>query len=306
VDGIFPVDVPWARVVNVADHGDRRVLRVDPSDRLREVAGDQMSTGGTTALPPAGAYAVAGRDAALLVVSRGASGQTLTRYADGLRPVTTQRLPDPYLLIGETSQGLVVRQPIGRPAETVRGRLLVLDAETLRVVRDLGAESDPHPVIQGDRIAWFVDGTCPISCLLRVAGGAAVTHDLMVPGTHELPMVRKALAPDGDAVALSYADVRGGPGRVVVASPERRTVSTVPGIATAGTVAGTSTTSAIAGITWSADGRWLVLSTSTITFGRFAVWNARTGTTTAMPWVVAQNISADQLSAVGGGLAAWS
>jgi hypothetical protein len=62
----------------------------------------------------------------------------------------------------------------------------------------------------------------------------------------------------------------------------------------------------MAGITWSADGRWLVLSTSTITFGRFAVWNPRTGDTTAMPWVVAQNISADQLSAVGGGLAAWS
>jgi len=306
VDGVFPVAVPWARVVNVADHGDRRVLRVDPTDRLREIAGDQMANGGTTALPPAGAYAVPGHGDSLLVVARDASGQTLTRYTTGVRPISAQSLPDQYLLLGETSRGLVVRQPIGRPAETVRGRLLVLDPATLRVARDLGAESDPHPVLEGDHLAWFVDAACPQSCVLRVADlGGGGTRDIAVPGTRDLPMVRKVFAPDGSAVALSYADVRGGPGRVIVVAADGGTVTTVPGIATTGTVAGTSTTSAIAGVTWTADSRWLVLSTSTITFGRLAVWDPRTGSTTAMPWVVAQNISADQLSAVGGGLLAW-
>ncbi len=306
VDGVFPVAVPWARVVNVADHGDRRVLQVDPTDRLRELAGDQVATGGTTALPPAGAYAVAGHGDTLLVVARDPSGQTLTRYAIKERPISTQSLPDQYLLLGETSAGLVVREPVGRPAETVRGRLLVLDPRTLRVVRDLGAESDPHPTVEGDHLAWFVDATCQRSCLLRVTDlSRPGTRTIAVPGTRDLPAVRKEFAPDGSAIALSYADVRGGLGRVIVAATGTGTVTTVPGIATSGTVAGTSTTSAIAGVTWTTDSRWLVLSTSTTTFGRFAVWDPRTRATTAMPWVVAQNISADQLSAVGGDLLAW-
>jgi hypothetical protein len=282
------------------------VLRVDSADRLQEVAGDVVANGGTTALPPAGAYAVAGRNDTLLVVSRAASGQTLSRYADRGRPVSTQDFPNRYDLIGETRRGLVVRQPVGRPAETVRGRLLVLNPETLQVVRDLGAESDAHPALVGERLAWFVDATCERACVLRIADlKNARTLDVTVPGTRELQQVRKAFAPNGLAIALAYADVRGGHGRVIVISPGPR-ITTVPGIATSGTTAGTSTTGAIAGITWTSDSRWLVLSTSTITFGRFAVWDPRSRTTTAMPWVVAQNISADQLSAVGGGLLAWS
>jgi Tol biopolymer transport system component len=128
------------------------------------------------------------------------------------------------------------------------------------------------------------------------------THDVVVPGTGDPWAVTKALSPDGSSIALSYPgfSAPGGASRtggVVVASTVNGATTRVRGVSTGD--------GHPLGVSWSADGRWLVLSASTTTFGRFAVWNTRSHQLTAMPWVVAQNISQDLLSTADGPLRAW-
>ena len=170
VDGVFPVEVPWARVVNVADHGDRRVLRVDPTDRLRGAGRRRDGQRWHDSLAAGGAYAVAGRDGTLLVV-----------FSNVLRPdghpLRRGRTHDPRSTPCRTSTCCWARPNRDSwCAHRSVGRLSPSgvdcsssNPETLQVLRDLGAESDAHPALEGDRLAWFVDARCERACVLRIA-----------------------------------------------------------------------------------------------------------------------------------------
>jgi hypothetical protein len=305
VDGVYPVTVPWARVMNITQDGHRRVWWVDRSNRLAQLAGDEQTAGGTTADAPAGAYAVPGLDGSLLVVTSTHAGQTLSRYTSLDRSPVVRPLDPRYSLIGEVAQGLVVRSPLGRSPDSTGGELLVVDPRTDRVVRDLGRDADEFPVVRGDRVAWVVNLPCRTGCLLRVAdlssGGQAGTTDVDLPGTGQTDSILKAFAPDGSSIAVSYPRTSSSQGRVGVVS-----VASAP--ATTTWIAGIKPgrTGYAVGTSWSEDGRTLVLSTSTRTFGRFATWDVSSHRLTAMPWAVAQDISQDLLSTVGPDLQAWS
>jgi hypothetical protein len=304
VDKVFPVAVPWARVMNIADGGHRRVWWVDRSDQLRELAGDDVTEVGSTADAPAGAYAVPGRSGSLLVVMSTHLGQQLSRYTNGTAPVSVTPLDNRYLLVGEVSQGLIVRQNLGASPDSIGGRLLLLDPQTRKVIRSLGTENDDQPVVQGDRVAWVVSSPCRRQCTLRMVDLAqGTTRDVHIPGTSNPATIWKSFSPDGSSIALSYRDISSTPGRpsagaVIVVSLADGSTTRVEGMATTGN-------GHPLGVTWSEDGHWLVLSASNATFGRFAVWDTASHVLTAMPWVVAQDISQDLLSTASGALGAW-
>jgi hypothetical protein len=304
VDAVFPVAVPWAQVMNVDDRGHRRVWWVDPGGQLGELAGDEQTGTGTSADAPSGAYAVPGLSGSLLVVSSTAQGQTLSRFASGTATPTVTRLDSRYDVVGEVAAGLVVRLPVGARPDSNSGRLLLLDPRTHRVTRFLGTENDDRPIIQGDAIAWIAHSPCRADCTLRVLDTASwSTRDVVLPGTHDPSTIWKAFSPSGTSIALSYTDItsiqgRAGPGHVLVVDLAHRRMTTVPGIGTTGN-------GQALGATWSADGRWLVLSTSNSMYGRFAVWSTQSHRLTAMPWVVALDISQDLLSTASGALGAW-
>jgi hypothetical protein len=304
VDGVFPVAVPWARVMNIAQAGDGRVWWVDRSNHLRELAGDEASGAGTTAYPPAGAYAVPGRDGALLVVARTVSGQRLLRYTDPGPPISILPLDERDRLVGEVTQGLVVRHRDGNATGSSGERLLVLDPRTGKAIRPLGPAGDDVPAVRGDRLAWVVSFPCRSRCTLRVADLAARTaRDVVIPGTSDPGTISKAFSPDGSTIALSYTDIITGSGlphagAVLTVSAADGSTARVVGMSTTGN-------GYPLGVTWSVDGRWLVLSASNTAFGRFAVWDTASHELRAMPWAVAQDISPDFLSTVGGPLGAW-
>jgi hypothetical protein len=288
VDGVFPVAVPWARVMNVTQQGHRQVWWVDGTNHLAEV--------------PAGTYAVPGHDGSLLVVTATQTGQNLARYTSLERSPAVRPLGPSYSLVGEVMQGLVVREPLGASPDSTSGELLVVDPRTGRVVRDYGSDADEFPAVQGDRVAWVVSLPCRTGCVLRVADLASGrTTDTQLPGTSQTDGIGKAFSPDGSNLAVSYAEPNSTQRRVGVVSLPSSKITWISGIAS-------GRTGYAVGTTWSTDGRTLVLSTSNRTFGRFALWDVTTHQLTAMPWVVAQDISQDLLSTVGAagnGLEAW-
>ena len=178
------------------------------------------------------------------------------------------------------------------------GELLLVDPKTDRVVRDLGSDADEFPAIRGQRVAWIVSLPCRTGCVLRVAdltGGArAPTTDIELPASSQTDSISKAFAPDGSSLAVSYPATSSSQGKVGVVSLASAPATTtwIAGIAP-------GRTGYAVGTAWSPNGRTLVLSTSTRTFGRFATWDAVSHRLTAMPWAVAQDISQDLLSTVG-------
>ena len=267
-----------------------------------------MAGGGTTALPPAGAYAVAGRGGTLLVVSRDVlgpdphplcTGRTCASRSSPCRPVRAARRGQQRARGAAAARSAGGVGPRATASCSIRRRCGSCATSGPRATPHPVARGGPSRVVRGRRLRAVLRAAGRRPRWRRDSGHRGAGDSRPADGPQgvrperlgsRLVVCRRPWWP-----GPSDRHRRGRQDRDDGARASRRT----------GTVAGTSTTSAIAGVTWTADSRWLVLSTSTITFGRLAVWDPRTGATTAMPWAVAQNISADQLSAVGGGLLAW-
>lgn len=287
VDQASPVDVSWARVLNVSDAGVRRVYRVDDSQHLQQVPGD---------------YAVAGRGGTVLVISATATGQHVARYADATWTPSITPLGDGLIVIGETSVGLIA-EDVDVPQQWVPTQLVVADPRTGAVTQTLGGQSDARAVIAGERVAWLEPAPCSSSCTLRVYDPRTGSgRTISVPRTTDPSTINVAASPDGASIALSYVATTSYPGSsalnghadagsVVVVSVSNGTTRQIGGMTTTGN-------GQPLGVTWSVDSRWLVLDSANSIFSRFAVWDGRTHELRAMPWVVAKDLSSDSLSTV--------
>ncbi|HTY73041.1 MAG TPA: hypothetical protein VMI11_11540 [Actinomycetes bacterium] len=277
VDSLVPVGVSWARVMDVVDHGVPRVWWVDPGQRLRQL-------GGTAGV----AYAVAGTDSTLLVVSQG----ELVRYREGMIQVSSRPWPGRYRVLGEDADGLVALDRSAQP-----NRLLVLDPADATPRRDLGPVPGGSPVLVGRALLWIQWRSDRRGMVLRrVETNGRVLSPLPVPGT--------ATGIDPRRIGLS---VSADPAKVALVYPSR--VGPVRAYVVDGThvtpITGTPTTAAGLGAAWTPDTRWLVLSASNGTFATLAVLDTRVDRLQTMPWAIAQEAPLDDLDVATDALARW-
>jgi hypothetical protein len=164
----------------------------------------------------------------------------------------------------DTPAGLVVAQhpEVGDDAE-----LLLLDRRTGLMRRSLGHAE--RVVATDDRSVAWTPGRCDPDCLLirtELATGAA--RGYRMPGRREPE--EGAFAPDGQRLALSFSGTLADtgtpaePGFAGILDLRTSALTSVPGLATP--------PSNHADVTWSAEGRWLVLGVKWPEEELIAIW----------------------------------
>jgi hypothetical protein len=196
---------------------------------------------------------------------------TVTGLALDRRVRSQWSLPGDVDPLRDTPAGLVVAQY--PHALTGDAELLLLDRQTGAVRRRLA--HDGYAVATDDRsIAWVPNGCEPYCPLIRTELTTGTARRYRMPDRRE--PAAGAFAPDGQRLALSFSGVPGEPGLLAdPGAPARpgfaavldlRTsaLTSVPGLATP--------TAEHADLTWSADGRWLVLGVKRPDEELIAVW----------------------------------
>ncbi len=205
------------------------------------------------------------RDRGLVAATYRPGGTTVTGLAFDRRVRWRWSRPGNVEPLRDTPAGLVVAQH--PDAVAGEAELLLLDRQTGVVRRRLGQAR--WAVATDDRSIAWVPARCDPDCLVirtELTSGAA--RGYRMPGRRE--PAAGAFAPDGQRLALSFPGVPADPrtptrpGFAGVLDLRTSTLTSVPGLATP--------PSDHAAVTWSADGRWLVLGVTWPEEELIAVW----------------------------------
>jgi hypothetical protein len=208
---------------------------------------------------------VPSQDGALVVATYRPGKTTVTGLAFDRRVRWQWSLPGTVDPLRDTPAGLVVAQYANAAAGDAE--LLLLDRQTGVVRRRLGHAR--YPVATGDRSIAWVPTRCDPDCLvIRTELTTGITRSYRMPDRRE--PADGAFAPDGQRLALSFSGVPADsqtpakPGFAGILDLRSSALTTVPGLATP--------PSEHADVTWSADGRWLVLGVTWPEEELIAVW----------------------------------
>ncbi|HYT09086.1 MAG TPA: hypothetical protein VEL73_00330, partial [Mycobacteriales bacterium] len=236
-----------------------RVLQFGPAGLAALAALDGLSGGIYLVRPGEPALSlgsqdmlVPGREATVVAATYRAGATRMNGLGFDRRVRWQWSLPGKVDPLRDTPAGLVVVQYL----DAVGGDavLLLLDRQTGGVRRPLGHAS--YAVATDDRSIAWVPARCDSDCLLMVTDlstGAARRYRM--PDRRE--PAAGAFAPDGQHLALSFSGVPADPrtparpGFAGILDLRTSALTSVPGLATP--------PSDHADVTWSADGRWLVL-----------------------------------------------
>jgi hypothetical protein len=196
---------------------------------------------------------VPSRDRGLVVATYRRGATTVTGLGLDRRVRWQWTQPGNVDPLRDTPAGLVA----ARYANPLAGDavLLLLDRRTGAVRRRLGTAR--YPLATDDRsVAWVPDRCAPACPVVRTDLVTGAARRYRMPARRQ-PAVG-AFSPDGRRLALTFAGVPAGPGAAAggrgfagVLDLRTGALATVPGLATP--------TADHADVTWSADGRWLVI-----------------------------------------------
>ena len=202
-----------------------------------------------------------GRDGGLIVVSAARGRTTVLGVGADARERWAWISPDGLTVLGDTPFGLVLQRS-GRTADD--RDLVLVDRRSGTARRVLGHAASA--VAAGDHAVAWMPADCVNPCPLRVG-------DLRTGDRRGYPMPdgwsprSGAFAPDGRRVALTFVP-RGGQGRtgrVGVLDLRTGAVAMVPDLGTAPDLG--------AHLTWSPDGRWLVIGVPWPDHQAIALWS---------------------------------
>ena len=208
---------------------------------------------------------VPGQDGAVVVATDRPGATTVTAVAFDRRVRWRWSMSGNVDPLRDTPAGLVV----ARYADAGAGdaELLLLDQQTGMVRRRLGHAR--CAVATDDRSIAWVPARCDPDCLvIRTELATGVARRYRMPGRRE--PAAGAFAPDGQRLALSFSGVPADPGTPArpgfagILDLRTSALTSVPGLATP--------PSDHADVTWSADGRWLVLGVRWPEEELIAVW----------------------------------
>jgi len=208
-------------------------------------------------------HAIPSRDGGILLARYGRETTAVVGLSLDRRLVSRWQLPGNVLLLRDTPAGLLV----ARYAVAGNADLLLVDRRTGGLIRRLG--HGRYAVATGDHSLAWVPARCSPSC-------SVVVTQLSTGASRRYPVYQRpvlttgAFSPDERWLALSFSGIAGDgagplePGAVVVLDLRTGRRTDVPGVSTP--------LAEHADVTWSADGRWLVLGVKYPQRERLAIW----------------------------------